>query len=87
MDRAAQGTLVDRAFVRQFFPAPDATVAFVQDHVAPGVAQQLRPYVLDDDDVSESPKLSESYGGDGWVRDLSPQIGCNWPYTTPSEIA
>jgi hypothetical protein len=40
---------VDRAFVRQFFPTPDATVAFVQDHVAPGVAQQLRPYVLDGD--------------------------------------
>ena len=48
------GTLVDRAFVRQFFPMPSAYVAFVQDRVAPGLAQQLRPYVLDGDDVPES---------------------------------
>jgi putative transposase len=47
---ARPGTLVDRAFVRQFFPAPGAYVAFVQDHIAPHTAQQLRPYLLDDED-------------------------------------
>ncbi len=53
------GTLVDHAFVRQFFPMPDAYVAFVQDHIAPHIAQQLQPYLLDDDDhLPESSQLS-----------------------------
>jgi putative transposase len=56
---ARSGTLVDRAFVRQFFPTPDAYVAFVHDHIAPHIAHQLRPYLLDDDDhLPESSQLS-----------------------------
>jgi len=56
---ARSGTLVDRAFVQQFFPTPDAYVAFVHDHIAPHIAQQLRPYLLDDDDhLPESWELS-----------------------------
>jgi REP element-mobilizing transposase RayT len=49
------GTLVDRAFVRQYFPTPDLYVTFVQDHIAPHMAQQLRPYLLD---LPESGELS-----------------------------
>jgi hypothetical protein len=49
---------VDRAFVRQCFPTPDAYVVFVQDHIAPHTAQQLQPYLLDGDD-----HLPESCGG------------------------
>jgi len=44
---ARPGTLVDRAFVRQFFPTPDAYAAFVQDHVTPERALALQPYLLD----------------------------------------
>ena len=57
---ARSGTLIDHAFVRQFFPMPDAYVAFVQAHIAPHIAQQLRPYLLDDDDdyLPESWELS-----------------------------
>jgi putative transposase len=56
---ARSGTLVDRAFVRQFFPMPDAYVTFVHDHIALHIAQQLRPYLLDDDDhLPESSQLS-----------------------------
>jgi len=53
---ARPGTLVDRAFIRQFFPTPEAYIAFVRDHIAPHIAQQLQPYLLDDDDY-----LPESY--------------------------
>lgn len=56
---ARSGTLVDCAFIQQFFPAPDDYAAFVQDHIAPHIAQQLRPYLLDNDDhLPESSQLS-----------------------------
>jgi len=57
---ARQGTIVDRAFIRQFFPTPEDYAGFVQAHVAPELARQLRPYLLDDDDhhLPESWQLS-----------------------------
>ena len=53
------GMLVERAFVRQYFPTPDLYVTFVQDHIAPHMAQQLRPYLLD---LPESGELSGRSG-------------------------
>jgi putative transposase len=44
------GTLVDRVFIRQYFPTPDTYAAFVQEHIAPKMAQRLRPYLLDIED-------------------------------------
>jgi putative transposase len=41
------GTLVDREFVRQFFPTPDTYTFFIQEHIASGMTQQLQPYLLD----------------------------------------
>ena len=55
---ARPGTLVDRAFVRQFFPSPETYAAFVQERPALELAQHLRPYLLDDDDLPESSQLS-----------------------------
>jgi putative transposase len=55
--KARPGTMVDRAFIGRFFPAPDAYVAFVRDHVEPHMAQRLRPYLLDKH-LPESSELS-----------------------------
>ena len=52
---ARPGTLVDRAFIRQFFPTPGAYVAFVEAQVTSEQAQRLRPYLLD---LPESSQLS-----------------------------
>jgi REP element-mobilizing transposase RayT len=55
---ARPGTLVDHAFIRQFFPSSDAYVRFVHGHIAPATAQRLGPYLLDDDtDLPESSEL------------------------------
>jgi REP element-mobilizing transposase RayT len=44
-----EGTLVDHAFIQQFFPTPADYVAFVQTHLTHGKMQELRPYLLDDE--------------------------------------
>jgi REP element-mobilizing transposase RayT len=44
------GMLVDRAFIRQFFPTPEVYATFVQEHITSELAQQLQPYLLDADD-------------------------------------
>jgi putative transposase len=41
------GTLVDRAFVRQYFPTPDDYEAFVMGEVDPLLEQKLRVFYLD----------------------------------------
>jgi len=41
------GTLVDRAFVRQYFPAPADYEAFVMSEVDPLLEQKLQVYYLD----------------------------------------
>lgn len=55
-----QGTLVDRSFVRQYFPTADAYVAFVREHIGVRLAQQLGLYLLDaeEDHLPESCELS-----------------------------
>ena len=55
---ARSGTLVDLAFVRQFFSTADAYVEFVLGQIAPSRSWGLRPYLLDDDDLPESYELS-----------------------------
>jgi REP element-mobilizing transposase RayT len=56
---ARPGTLVDRTFVRHFFSTPKAYIAFVQEQLTSELAQQLRPYLLDDDvHLPESWELS-----------------------------
>lgn len=44
---ARAGTLVDRAFVRQYFSTPADYVAFVEDAIPPEKERGLRPYLLD----------------------------------------
>jgi REP element-mobilizing transposase RayT len=47
--QARPGTLVDRTFVWNFFPTPEAYAAFVQGDVAHPMMQQLQPYLLEDE--------------------------------------
>lgn len=44
---ARSGTLVNREFIRQFFPTPGAYATFVQEHITQKKSQQLQPYLLD----------------------------------------
>jgi REP element-mobilizing transposase RayT len=41
------GTLVDRAFIRQYFPTPAAYTAFVEDAIPPEKERDLQPYLFD----------------------------------------
>ncbi len=41
------GTLVDRAFIHQYFPTPAAYTAFVEDAIPPEKEHELQPYLFD----------------------------------------
>jgi putative transposase len=57
-----RGTLVDRRFVRQYFATPAEYESFVLGELSAAMAQEIRPYLLDEGVGQDRPESSQLSG-------------------------